>query len=430
MDDVTNTSAVYEDARTDNWTTESTVIASGTVPWMASLRYVSQVGVALPIAVLGIIGNLLAFIVLCRYKQKSTTRVLLQGLAVADAFNLLLAIVIRSLRYVIPGYNRHPFFIYMFHYFYPTAYILRLTGTWLTVLLTVDRFIAVRFPLDAQRLCTLRRTYSLMALTVLLSSLYCIPRFFEYRLVRHPSAPGSVGILPTAFQANKVYTLWYRIVFSLFIMYLLPMVLLIVLNSLLLCTLRRASSSREVLQQKYLQVNHSDRRQTAASQPPNINRSVTVIVVIVVLVSIVCNVTALVTHVLWSMSTSFDNMDHLEDARRAMSNINNVIINFNSAINFLIYCFCSKNFRAVFKRTFSVPEQCAHVWRILKKRRHFRQESRNSSTSCVSLPAHRLSSNFLPRKSTSLATSTNNDDPLQKETTFNCSSPHRNPPQG
>jgi hypothetical protein len=63
---------------------------------------------------------------------------------------------------------------------YPTAFLLRLFGIWLTVLLTVDRYIAVWYPLDAKRLCTVRRTYLLMLAIAVGSAAFTVPRFFEY----------------------------------------------------------------------------------------------------------------------------------------------------------------------------------------------------------------------------------------------------------
>jgi hypothetical protein len=61
--------------------------------------------------------------------------------------------------------------------------MLRLFGIWLTVLLTVDRYIAVWYPLDAKRLCTVRRTWLLMLAIAVGSVAFSVPRFFEYKLV-------------------------------------------------------------------------------------------------------------------------------------------------------------------------------------------------------------------------------------------------------
>jgi len=65
---------------------------------------------------------------------------------------------------------------------YATVYFLRLLSVWLTVLLTVDRYIAVWYPLDARRLCTVKRTYIVMTIITLCTLAFCLPRYFEYTL--------------------------------------------------------------------------------------------------------------------------------------------------------------------------------------------------------------------------------------------------------
>lgn len=86
------------------------------------------------------------------------------------------------MRYVLPEqvYVQNNVMLHL--WLLPTAYFLRLFGIWLTVLLTVDRYIAVWYPLDAKRLCTARRTYLLMAMIAVLSMAFTIPRYFEYTL--------------------------------------------------------------------------------------------------------------------------------------------------------------------------------------------------------------------------------------------------------
>jgi len=87
----------------------------------------------------------------------------------------------RSLRYVGPAWyvSIHT---RIFPWMYPTVYFLRLLSVWLTVLLTVDRYIAVWYPLKARSLCTVRRTYIVVASLILLTLAFCLPRYFEYTL--------------------------------------------------------------------------------------------------------------------------------------------------------------------------------------------------------------------------------------------------------
>jgi hypothetical protein len=91
--------------------------------------------------------------------------------------------VFRSFRYIVPQHLYVIFHTITYVYLYPTAFPLRLFGIWLTVLLTVDRYIAVWYPLDAKRLCTVRRTWLLMLAIAVGSVAFSVPRFFEYKLV-------------------------------------------------------------------------------------------------------------------------------------------------------------------------------------------------------------------------------------------------------
>ena len=61
--------------------------------FMNIVRLVCEVCLSLPLAVLGIIGNILAFVVLCRQKQRVSTTVLLQALAVTDTLVLISSIL-------------------------------------------------------------------------------------------------------------------------------------------------------------------------------------------------------------------------------------------------------------------------------------------------------------------------------------------------
>jgi len=105
-----------------------------------------------------------------------------QALAVADTLVLFIIFVLRSLRYVAPLVNYTDYryvHVYLYSWLFPCAYVLRMVNAWLTVLLTVDRYIAVCRPLHAQRLCTIKRAYSNIVAVTAASVIFCLPRFFE-----------------------------------------------------------------------------------------------------------------------------------------------------------------------------------------------------------------------------------------------------------
>ena len=77
------------------------------------------------------------------------------------------------------------------------------------------------------------------------------------------------------------------------------------------------------------------------------HRSVTIIVLSVVCICIVCNVTAMTSHLLWSLEECYkQRLDYLGGYRQYFSLVGNVMVTFNSAVNFVVYCVFSRNFRA------------------------------------------------------------------------------------
>ncbi len=317
-------------------------------PNLYLMRFICEVVLSLPIAILGIIGNLLAFVVYCNHKHKLTTTVLLQALAICDTLVLISSILLRCLRYV--GWAAYQeIYHYVFLALFPMVYFFRLADTWLTVLLTIDRFIAVCYPLHAQRLCTMRRTYILIAVLLTSTFVFSLPRLFlEYNI--HPNG-SDFNLNPMNQRQEHVFG--YRIVAFFLAMYLVPMMLLIVLNTRLVSALRRANAYRALAMQHVRDVSC---RQTL-EMGYKINRSITTIVVTVVVVCIVCNSTSMAVHIIHSLHMLFvQELFFVDGPRRYLANISNLMITINSSINFIIYCLCSRTFRLVLMRTFRCAE--------------------------------------------------------------------------
>ena len=306
--------------------TGSTHVTSYEGPNIPLFRFVCEVCMSLPIAVIGICGNILAFVVLCRQKQRLTTSVLLQALAVADTLVLISAILLRSMRYV--GWEAFDnIYHYIFVVLYPCVYFFRLADTWLTVMLTIDRYITVCHPLQAQRVCTLRRTYISIAAIVMATLLFSAPRFFEFEL----TGEVPTGFIMTRMLLSPVYTLTYRVSLFFLAMYHLPMVMLIVLNTPLLCTLRRVRHGRT----------------------SDTSRSATIIVVAIAISCVICNIGAMTTHLLWAVGECYrPSRQNVQIYRRFVANISNILVSINCSTNFCIYCMFSQKFRDGLKQIF------------------------------------------------------------------------------
>ena len=328
--------------------------SSASAPDMLT-RFVVETCVALPVSVVGTVGNVLAIIVLQKQRQRLSTTLLLQVLAVADTGVLISTVLLRSLRYLYHygvlyygHFNALEPYMDVYHYIFcglfPFVYFIRLTGTWITVLLTIDRYIAVRFPLHAHHLCTMRRAMRHVIILSFVSLLFSLPRFFEYQI----DTSSKFGFVPTDLLLNRTYTIAYRIVLFFTFMYLIPMLLLILLNAHLLITLRVADSYRARV---------SDSKSTKT------NRNITATVVTVVLVTIVCNVSAMLSHLLWSLQQCFAHLAHVDMTRRYLSLASNIFVTLNSAINFFIYSLCSRNFRIALRQMCACGSRGVRRWR-------------------------------------------------------------------
>lgn len=119
---------------------------------------------------------------------------------------------------------------------------------WLTVLISVDRFYCVRFPLSSARVCTPRRACLLVILLPIASLMLNVQRFFMYR--RHLHVNNCTGRLHFKFQWLGLPN-WFKLAFievfeSLFF-FVVPLLLLVFLNVALIRSLRVISRRRSVM---------------------------------------------------------------------------------------------------------------------------------------------------------------------------------------
>lgn len=172
----------------DHLASNRTAAAAGLPDWFLVMRFVCDVCLSFPVAVAGILGNALTIFVLFHYKPAMSTTVILRWLAVNNSLSLTVTIFLRSLRYVhLAPYNA--VFPYIFFWMFPTNFAIRLTDTWLVVLLTFDRYIAVCYPFQASRLCSRTKTNVAVFVIVVSAYLFSVPRYFEYIEINSSPTP-------------------------------------------------------------------------------------------------------------------------------------------------------------------------------------------------------------------------------------------------
>ena len=287
------------------------------------------------VVILGLIGNMLTIIILTRRAMRSSTNHYLTALAIWDSLVLFGTVLLISLPPIFP-YYKNWLFAYSVSYFYPVALIAQTATIWLMVSFTVERYIAVCHPLRAASMCTITRAKFVIFGVSLGSTLYNIPRWFDYCPVPIVSnvTNRTLFMVPgiTEFHHNKIYLKVYLSWLYVPIMCIVPLVVLSVLNFCLILAVRRSQQQRKDMNVRQSRENN-----------------VTIMLVSVVIVFIICQVPALVYNLAYAID-----QQHIQGSfgYKILSNLRNFLVNVNSAINFILYCALGQKFRRIFVQTF------------------------------------------------------------------------------
>jgi len=130
------------------------------------------------ICTFGILGILLTLVVLSRKSMRTSTNCYLMALSVADlAFLVLLA----SLFVHSAAHESAAFHVYAAYAAVMTN-VSMMASIWLTVLLAVERYIAICRPFLAARLCTVQVAVTAISVVFVLSLACRMPNFWEHRI--------------------------------------------------------------------------------------------------------------------------------------------------------------------------------------------------------------------------------------------------------
>jgi hypothetical protein len=192
------------------------------------------------IGVMGIIGNVISMIILSRPQMRSSINYLLIGLARCDTVLIVTSILLFGIP-AIYQYTRtdllytYEFYIYPFLCLivFPVAIIAQTVSVYLTLTVTLERFVAVCHPLQARSLCTYGRAKLYVILIIIFSTLYNLSRFWEISVVEytHPVTNTTVYLTqPSELRKNNIYISVYIHWLYMVFIYFLPFSCLAVLN--------------------------------------------------------------------------------------------------------------------------------------------------------------------------------------------------------
>ncbi|XP_076329930.1 FMRFamide receptor-like [Tachypleus tridentatus] len=275
---------------------------------------------------MGVTGNVISLFVLSRPQMQSSINCSLQGLAIFDTGVLTCALImlgLTTLGKTIHWLHFYTWFVFPFivPVIYPLALIAQTGSVWMTVVVTIERYVAVCHPFHARSLFTYKRSRVYNILVTLAATCYNIPRFWEIQRIEvWDSVTNSTvyDIQPSEFRKNKVYFEIYYIWMYLLMMYFLPFLTLAVLNTFIWRSVKQANRNRKKLtlrQQKEIRL--------------------ATMLLCVVVIFLICNVTALVVNILEYFDVSWG----------SLALFSNLLVTLNSSVNFIIYYIFGHNFK-------------------------------------------------------------------------------------
>ena len=136
--------------------------------------------------VIGIIGNSLTFIVFWKGQFNRATSCLFMCLSLTDSAVLLFTSIWMPLlpfeesrRYTQYFWNVYPYIVVNM---LPLCLKAQTATVWVTVLITVNRFINVCVPLRASQWCTITKVKIQLAIVLLFAIVYNIPKFVKFQV--------------------------------------------------------------------------------------------------------------------------------------------------------------------------------------------------------------------------------------------------------
>ncbi|CAF3886220.1 unnamed protein product [Rotaria sp. Silwood1] len=331
----------------------------------------------------GVTGNILAIIVLTKRRMiMSSTNNYLVALALVDIAYLLLTLIINTLQN--PCFTDTSLSEIVLTICRPIADFSSNTSVWLTVTFTVERWVAITYPLKSRTWCTVYRARKII-LSVICASLICtLPSAFEMKLERiieiknisnNIIYTNYIKAKPTVLGSSSLY---HQIYFNFvtFAIIWIPLVLLVIFNTILIHYVRRSKLNQQPNDtgfqlRRHSRGNHSEQRKT------------TIMLIAVVIVFTICQIPQAVSLTVQSF------FPILAQTSKVLiyNNFANCFVAINASTNFLLYCCFSDRFRLTFRSNFAfLSNNCAYsIQPGSKMKRINKQHTNCNSFDTVSL---------------------------------------------
>ncbi|KAM3968857.1 neuropeptide receptor A18 [Aphomia sociella] len=349
---------------------------------------------------LGSIGNLLSVFVFFTSKLRmQSTSQYLSALAVSDTIFLFQLLPPWLNAVQLTGVFHRQGFCQVFVYI---SYVTCCVSAWLVVAFTIERFVAVLYPLQRNVVCTVTRARHIIFTVAVAALLLNLP-VLRFAIPTKNDCNIDFEYLDHAARFNLVDTA---------VSFTIPLAVIIFLNAWIMVGVWRLERARHQLMkaERPLMILPSRARPARLTGCPRSQQRVTRMLLVVSSVFVVLNMPAYTMRIL---AYAYD-MSYGEYSGRwaALQQVALMFFNTNFGINFLLYCLSGQNFRSALRQ--SLPWLRSKARRAIAVRRaaSFRPARASSvSTSFVSCteatncaatvptpaPCHRRDDTFISR---------------------------------
>lgn len=294
------------------------------------------------ISMLGLFGNLLSIRVLTHRSMVSSTNCYLTALAIFDVLYVVFSFTLSLKHYDAIKADA------VYNYWFPVGRVLTdicsNVSVCLTVTFSLERLVAVSYPMKGRVLCTPKRARLITAVVVIFAILCTTPEFFETKLVVTKRENVTiVKQVPSKMAKTDGYRIGYYN-FFVFTFTILPLILLSTFNGMLLKTVFAAMKIRRRMIYTALR-SAKGRRQTEQNR-------ITIMLIIVVIVFLICQFpyAVLLLYGIYLDTNSITLSQNGRNRMRIAGNIVNLLVLVNASINFVLYSVMSTKFRKVCAR--------------------------------------------------------------------------------
>ena len=283
------------------------------------------------VAPLGLLGNFVIILVSLKIKPFNSTSLFINSLAVVDIFVICSRMPMKTVPLDSTMLCKYMWYLYN---------ALPLFSNYILLFWTIERFIAVHFPLRVMDLCTLKRT----ALAIVVAGLFSFAVNIAWPVSIVLSQNGK-GCTVYKDKREFIYETWYKVDTSIFV--LTPMIIIFLCNMSIICRLQQSTKRHRQM------TSNEESRQ----KREKVQRSTTIILLSVSFAFLILH-TPIAVYNCMAMSATVITDQQVRATWSFINLFGLTMLELQNSVNFYFYFLTGRRYR---QATFSIFFPCRSV---------------------------------------------------------------------